>query len=55
MIDLQSQFERIEQRAIERDLIALLSPRRDMKIKAQLRALRLRELLKRMKDRCASG
>jgi hypothetical protein len=47
------QSEIIEQRAIERDLVAQLSPNKETQSKAKARAERLRKLLKRVKDRNA--
>ena len=43
--------ELIEQRALERDLVAQLSPSKETQAKAKARAVRLRELLKRIKGR----
>jgi hypothetical protein len=48
-----SQVERIEQRALERDLVAQLSPNKGTQQKAKAKASRLRELLKRVKERKA--
>ncbi len=48
------QSETIEQRAIERDLVAELSPSKETQLKAKARAERLRGLLKRVKDRNAN-
>jgi len=41
--------EQIERRAVERDLVAQLSPDKDTRLKAKMKAERLRELLKRVK------
>jgi hypothetical protein len=52
-INLCSQAERIERRALERDLIALLSPDKDTRLKAKVTADRLRALLRRIRKRKA--
>ncbi len=41
--------ERIEQRALERDLVAQLAPDKETQRKARAKADRLRELLKRVR------
>ena len=46
-----SRTELIEQRALERDLVAQLSPSKETQARAQARALRLRNLLERVKAR----
>jgi len=52
MNDLRSPHsERIEQRALERDLVAQLSPDKETQRKAKAKADRLRELLKRVSAR----
>jgi hypothetical protein len=43
--------EFIQQRALERDLVAQLSPSKDTQVKAQAKAQRLRNLLERVKAR----
>ena len=45
------QSERIEQRALERDLVAQLSPDKKTQRQAKAKAERLRELLQRVKAR----
>ncbi len=47
------QTERIEHHALERDLVAQLSPDKGTQQKAKARAAKLRELLKRVKARDA--
>lgn len=47
------QAERIERSALERDLVALLSPSKDTQAKAEARAERLRDLSARIKKRDA--
>ena len=44
------QSELIEQRALERDLVAQLSPSKDTQAKAKAKAERLRGLLQRVKQ-----
>jgi hypothetical protein len=52
--DQNSRTELIEQRAIERDLIAQLSPSKEKQAQAKARAERLRDLLERVKARNAA-
>ena len=47
--------EVIEQRALERDLVAQLSPSKGTQAKAKARAERLRELLRRLRSRKPKG
>jgi len=49
------QIERIEQHALERDLVAQLSPSKEKQAKAKARAERLRKLLDRVKARDANA
>ena len=54
--DRQMPFtEVIEQRALERDLVAQLSPSKDTQAKAKERAMRPRDLLNRVKNRSTSS
>ena len=46
-----AQAERIEQRALERDLVEQLSPNKNTQDKAKAKAVRLRDLLDRVKKR----
>lgn len=50
MIDRCSEAERLEQLALESDLVAQLSPSEDTQRKAKASAGRLRELLKRIQN-----
>jgi hypothetical protein len=49
------QSERIEQRALERDLVAQLSPSKATQVKAKVKAAKFRDLLKRVNKRDAEG
>lgn len=49
------QSERIEQRALERELVAQLAPNKDTQQKAKVKAARLRSLLERVNKREAEG
>ena len=46
-----SDTEFLQQRALERDLVAQLSPSKDTQARAQAKAMRLRKLLERVKAR----
>ena len=46
-----SDSEFIQQRALERDLVAQLSPSKETQARARAKALRLRSLLERVKAR----